>query len=141
MNARTYISVRDTMAPTPLTIDGVAPVSDAIDLMRDNQLSSLVIEKRHEGDEFGLLVVHDIAAKVICLDLSPDRVSVYEIMSKPVITVDAEMDIKYAIRLLTRFGLSRTLVTEKDELIGLVTLRDMVLSYAVPDAPPATTEA
>ena len=51
-------------------------------------------------------------------------------MSKPAVTVDAEMDIKYAIRLLTRFGLSRALVMEKDELIGLVTLRDMVLRHA-----------
>jgi CBS domain-containing protein len=50
-------------------------------------------------------------------------------MSKPVITVDSEMDIKYAIRLLARFGLSRALVEEKDKLIGIVTLRDMVFRY------------
>ena len=48
-------------------------------------------------------------------------------MSKPVVTVDAEMDIKYAVRLLVRFSLSRALVTEKDALIGIVSLRDMVL--------------
>jgi CBS domain-containing protein len=54
---------------------------------------------------------------------------VYEVMSKPVITLDAEMDIKYAVRLLYRFGLSRAIVVEDGALVGLVTLRDLVLRY------------
>jgi CBS domain-containing protein len=129
MTDQPYISVRDVMSPAPQTIDGLAPVSEAIELMREKKVSSLVIDKRHKGDEWGIVVVHDVAEKVIGLDRSPDRVSVHEIMSKPVITVDSEMDIKYAIRLLARFGLSRALVEEKDKLIGIVTLRDMVFRY------------
>ena len=97
--------------------------------MRREGTRSLVIEKRHEGDEYGLIVIHDIAEKVIAAGRAPERVSVYEIMSKPAVTVDAEMDIRYAIRLLTRFDLSRALVMEKDVLIGVVTLRDMVLRF------------
>lgn len=50
-------------------------------------------------------------------------------MSKPVLVVDADMDIKYAIRLLVRFGLSRSLVTEKGAMVGIVTMRDMVFRY------------
>jgi len=129
MTEQPYISVRDVMSPAPQTIDGLAPVSEAIAIMRDHNMRSLVIDKRHKGDEWGLIVVQDIAERVIGLDRSPERVSVHEIMSKPVITVDSEMDIKYAIRLLSRFGLSRALVEEKDELIGLVTLKDMVFRY------------
>jgi len=125
-----YTSVRDTMTPKPRCIDGLAPVSEAIEIMRKEGIRSLVIEKRHEGDEYGLIVIHDIAAKVVGQGRAPERVSVYEIMSKPAVTVDAEMDIKYAIRLLTRFSLSRALVMEKDELIGIVTLRDMVFRFA-----------
>ncbi|MHC5063803.1 MAG: CBS domain-containing protein [Planctomycetota bacterium] len=133
MTEHAYTSVRDTMTPSPRCVDGLAPVSQAIDIMREEGLRSLVIEKRHDGDEYGMIVVHDIAEKVISLGRAPQRVSVYEIMTKPAITVDAEMDIKYAIRLLTRFGLSRALVMEKDELIGIVTLRDMVLRYSEDD--------
>jgi CBS domain-containing protein len=132
MTDQPYISVSDVMSPAPHTIDGLAPVSEAIELMREKNVSSLVIDKRHKGDEWGIVVVHDIAEKVIGLDRSPDRVAVHEIMSKPVITVDSEMDIKYAIRLLARFQLSRALVEEKDKLIGLVTLRDMVFRYMAP---------
>ena len=122
-------AVSKVMTPVPKVIDGLATVRQAMDLMRTSRVSSLVIDKRHPGDEYGIVVVQDIAEKVIAADRSPDRTSVYEIMSKPVLTVDAEMDMKYAIRLLARFGLSRTLVTEGKRLIGLVTLRDMVFRY------------
>ena len=58
--------------------------------------------------------------------------SVYEIMSKPVLTVDVSMDIKYAIRILARFKLSRGLVTEQGEMVGIVTLRDMAIRASLP---------
>ena len=106
-------------------------VRDAITLMRDFGVSSLIIDRRHDGDEFGMLSVHDIAEKVIAENRSPDRTSVYEIMSKPVLTVDVNMDIKYAMRLLTRFRLNRALVTDQGAMVGIVTLRDMTLRYSV----------
>lgn len=121
--------VRAVMTPEPKIVDGLATVAEAIAQMREHGVSSLVIDRRHEGDEYGIVVVHDIAEKVIGADRSPARTAVYEIMSKPVLTIDAEMDIKYAVRLLTRFGLSRSLVTQGDKLVGLVTLRDMVFRY------------
>ena len=134
MSGSNYTSVQDVMTPSPKVIDGLATVEEAIALMRDRQISSLVIDRRHKGDEYGLVAVADIAKKVIGQDRSPKRTSVYQIMNKPVQTVDCEMDIKYAIRLLDRFGISRALVTESGNLVGLVTLRDMVLRYMAPDA-------
>jgi CBS domain-containing protein len=51
-------------------------------------------------------------------------------MTKPALTVAAEMNVKYAIRLLARFAINRALVTRDGELVGLVTLRDLVVGYA-----------
>ena len=129
MTDKSFTTVRQVMTAETRMVDGLATVSDAVALMRRHSVSSLVIDKRHEGDEYGILVVHDIAEKVIGEDRAPERTSVYEVMSKPVLTVDAEMDIKYAVRLLARFGLSRSLVTEAGKLVGIVTLRDMVFRY------------
>ena len=129
MSVATYQPVSEAMQTVPKAIPGLATVAEAMSLMRRHTISSLVIQRRHDADEYGLVVVHDIAEKVIARSRSPERVSVYEIMSKPVITVDAEMDMRYAIRLLTRFGVSRALVMEKGELAGLVTLRDLVFAY------------
>ncbi len=121
-----YVRVRAVMTPSPRRIDGLATVAEAAALMGREGISSLVIDRRHEGDEFGLVTVTDIAAKVIGANRSPARTNVYEIMSKPVLTVDADMDIKYATRFLSRFGVSRALVTEGGQLVGIVTTRDMV---------------
>ncbi len=130
-----YIRVREVMTPTPRVIDGLATVRDAVELMRKHHVSSLVIERRHDGDEYGMVTVHDVAEKVIGQDRSQDRMNVYEIMSKPVLTVDVDMDIKYAIRILTRFHLSRALVTEKGSMVGIVTLRDMAIRYPIRSRP------
>jgi len=127
MNAKQNATVGEVMTSTVKVVDGLATVKQAIELMREHQISSLVIDKRHDDDEYGLLVVTDIATKLIGYDRSPDRTNVYEIMSKPVLTVNRQMSIKYAVRLLARFGVSRALVTFDNQLVGLVTLRDMVL--------------
>jgi signal-transduction protein with cAMP-binding, CBS, and nucleotidyltransferase domain len=129
MSQHPYVKVEDVMTGNPHVIDGLATVRDAIDRMREHHVSSLVIERRHEGDEYGVVTVGDIAAHVASKDRSPERTSVYEIMSKPVLTVDVGMDIKYAIRMLNRFKLTRALVTRQGDLVGIVTLRDMVVRY------------
>ncbi|MDP6831327.1 MAG: CBS domain-containing protein [Alphaproteobacteria bacterium] len=117
------------------TIDPMTPVRDAMRVMAEHGVSSLVIERRDEQDELGLVVVSDIATKVIALNHSPDRVDVYEIMSKPALTLDIAMDIRYAVRLLGNFGLSRGLVVDHDrKLVGIVSMRDMVLAYVEHEA-------
>jgi CBS domain-containing protein len=127
--AQHYVRVREVMTPSPRVIDGLAKVSEAIELMREHHVSSLVIDRRHDGDEYGMVTVHDVAAKVIGRDRSKDRVNVYEIMSKPVLSVDIDMDIKYAIRIMSRFRLGRALVTKKGSMVGIVTLRDMAIRF------------
>jgi predicted transcriptional regulator len=69
----------------------------------------------------------DIARHVLARDRSPERVNVYEIMSKPVIAVDPSMDIRYCTRLFDDFGLSRAPVVQDRRVIGLVSYSDIVL--------------
>jgi signal-transduction protein with cAMP-binding, CBS, and nucleotidyltransferase domain len=127
MSAKAYVTTGDTMTPSPKMVHGLATVREAIEIMREQVISSVVVEKRYEGDEYGILVVTDIATKVIAKDLSPERTNIYEVMTKPVICVNKDMDIKYACRLLSNFGISRALVTDDGDVVGIVTLRDMVL--------------
>jgi CBS domain-containing protein len=129
MSKAEYVPVRDVMTPNVEMIDGLTTITDALKNMRANQISALIVERRGEEDEYGILTVKDIAEHVIEPDQSPDRVNAYEIMDKPVLSIDVKMNIRYAIRLLTRFDLSRALVLENGEAVGVVTLRDMVLRY------------
>ncbi len=124
------VKVADVMQTSLHTVDGLASVQDAIGEMSRLRASSLVIERRHPGDEYGVVTMRDIASRVVAVSRSVARISVYEVMTKPALTVTAEMNVKYAIRLLARFGINRALVTRDGELVGLVTLRDMVVGYA-----------
>ncbi len=131
MSGENSLRVRDAMTTSLRTIEAMATVADAIRTMREAQVSSLVVKRRDDADEFALLVIADIAREVIAKNRAAERVNVYEIMSKPVLTVPADMQVKYAVRLLDRYGLTRALVVgERREPVGIVTLRDMVLSYA-----------
>jgi CBS domain-containing protein len=132
MNAHETTKVSQAMTASVHTIDAMATVKDAIQAMREHGVSSLAVERRDEHDEFGLLVIADIARDVIAVNRAAERVNVYEIMSKPVVSLPTDMKIKYAVRLLVRFGLSRALVVDAErEPVGIVTLRDMVLCYGI----------
>lgn len=131
MTTHPYIKVSEVMTGPVQTIDRMASVREALRLLDEKGLSSLVIERRDDRDELGIVVISDIARHVIAENRSPDRTNVYEIMSKPVLTIDRDMDIRHAIRLLHRFDLSRGLVVDHDRtLLGIVTLRDMVVRHA-----------
>ncbi len=128
MSEKNIVKVAHVMTTKIKTIDATATVADAIAMMRDAGVSSLIAERRDSSDEYGLVVVSDIAKHVVAENRAPKRVNVYEIMSKPVLTVSADMNIRYAVRLLTQFGLSRALVVDENRApVGIVTLRDMVL--------------
>jgi CBS domain-containing protein len=134
MTDKIHVPVNEIMARTVYKVDGLATVREAITKLVEYGVSSLVVDRRGDQDEYGMIHVSDIASKVIADNLSPDRVQVFEIMAKPVLTVPAEMNIRYAIRHLVEFNRSRAAVVDHQrELVGIVTLRDMVLRYEQDD--------
>ncbi len=125
-----FVRVEDVMQDSLFMISGLASVKEAILEMQRHRVSSLMIERRHEGDEYGIVTVNEIAARVISVNRSLERTTIYEIMNKPTLTLNPKMNVKYAIRFLSQLGHRRALVTGEDGLLGFVTLRDLVLSYA-----------
>lgn len=119
--------VRDVMKTELDIVDGMLTVTEALKAMKYQDTRTLIVDKRHEDDEYGVVMFRDMAKKVLARDHSPDRVNIYEIMSKPVISVHPDMDIRYCTRLLDRFGLSRAPVLENQKIIGLVSYTDIVL--------------
>lgn len=87
----------------------------------------LIVRKRHEYDEFGLVTLADIARNVLARDRSPERVNIYEIMTKPVVHVRPNMDIRYCARLFDNLTISRAPVIKDGEVLGIVSMTDMVL--------------
>ncbi len=106
MGERRWVAVSEIMHTDVTEIDGNMTVEDAVKIMRKSGAHCLIVERRHEHDEYGMLLLSDIAKQVIGKNRAPGRVNVHEIMAKPVIWVRPEMDLRYCARLFERFGLA-----------------------------------
>lgn len=132
MSRSKLVQVKDVMKHEFDIIDGMLTVDVALKEMQHHSTKCLIIDKRDKNDEYGIVLISDIAKHVLAKDRAAERVNVYEIMSKPVITVDADMDIRYCARLFESFGLTRAPVMKEGQLVGIVSFTDMVMRSMIP---------
>jgi signal-transduction protein with cAMP-binding, CBS, and nucleotidyltransferase domain len=114
-----------------LSIDGMASAKEAAARMRSSHAAELLVAKRNDDDAWGIVTIMDLVKNIIVPGRDAENVFVYEIMTKPVITVPAEMDIRYAIRLIQRIGVNRAPVEELGDIVGMITLSSLVLNYDI----------
>ena len=120
--------VKDVMLRDTITVQGLTKVSEILEIFKkQTELQTVLVKPRNDEDVYGLVTLRDIARKVIALGKKSDEVHVYEIMSKPVLTVNANMSVMYAARFLTNFDISRAIVMENDKLVGIISLNHIVL--------------
>lgn len=125
MSEKNVVTVREVMNQRYVRVSGMDTVAEAFVHMREADARCMIVERRDENDEYGLVLHTDIVRKVIGPDRSPDRVRIYEIMSKPVLSVHPGMNIRYASRLFERFRIRVAPVVEAGEIIGIVTDLDI----------------
>lgn len=119
--------VRDVMSSEVMMINGKDTLQEGLKKMRVCCSRVLIVDKRHEDDEYGIVCMADIAKKVIARDKSPERINIYEIMSKPAICVKDTMNIRYCAQLFHRFHLHSAPVSDENGVIvGVVGYDDMV---------------
>lgn len=122
------VQVKDAMSNDIYQFaDGMLTVAEGIAIAKEHNVSALVINKRNDNDEYGLVLLSDIAKQVIAKDRSPERVNLYEIMTKPLLSVSPDMDVRYCARLFERFNIHTAPVLENNNLIGMVDYTNMVL--------------
>ena len=132
MTIQNYGPVRECMRTDVTEVDGQLDVLAALKIMKKVGATSLIVKRRDENDEYGMLLFSDIAKKVIAKNRAPERVNVYEIMAKPVLTVRPDMEIRYCARLFENFGISHAPVVENDRIVGIVSFYLLVL-HGLPD--------
>jgi predicted transcriptional regulator len=124
---KNVVRVADVMELDYAMVPGMATVAEALAILRERDAHFIIVAKRNEHDEFGIVMVSDIAKHVLARDRSPERTNVYEIMSKPALSVKPDMDIRYCARLFERFGIAAAPVIEGDEIKGIVAYDQLVL--------------
>ncbi len=127
MSDRKIVRVRDVMKTEFDLVDGMDTVADVLRNSKYPESKCFIVDMRHDDDEYGIVLLSDIAKQILAKDKAPERVNIYEIMSKPVVAVDPDMDIRYCTRLFENFGLSRTPVVDNKKLVGIIGYTDIVL--------------
>src|SRR5210317_2137707 len=93
-------------------VDGMDTVAEVLKKSIHPESKCFIVDTRHENDEYGIVLLSDIAKRVLARNKSPERVNIYEIMTKPVVSVDPKMDIRYCARLFENLGLGRAPVLD-----------------------------
>ena len=128
MSERKIVRVSAVMKTEIIMVDGLMTVEEALRIMKKADANALVVSKRHDDDEYGMLLLSHITKRVLAMNRAPQRVNVYEIMAKPIIAVRPEMDIRYCARLFENFRLSYAPVIDKSgDIIGIVSNSDIAL--------------
>ncbi len=120
-----FAKAADVMHKDVVYIDGKKTVADAIRLMREKKVSSLIVNRRGVEDAFGIVTRKDIVSKVVDPGKDPAQVKVFEIMSKPLITVSPGLQLKYCARLFHTTGIRRAVVFDGKEIIGILSNTDI----------------
>ena len=118
--------VKDIMVRGVVTISPRATVREAMRLMKSKGVKSLAVEKQHPHDAFGIVTYNNILQTIVAEEGDIDLLNVYDIYAKPALTISRELEIKHAARMMVDFDIRRILVTEDNELIGILTMNDIV---------------
>ncbi len=128
MSSEPQMKVHNVMKTQFDLLDGKLTVKEALLAMQYPETRALIIDKRSPDDEYGLVLISDIGKKILAADRSPDRVNLYEIMAKPVLSVSPNMTINNCAKLLERFSIMRAPVVDAaGTVIGVVSFHDLVL--------------
>ena len=118
------IQVKEIAKKPVVTIEGGRSAEDAAKLMVENNIGSIIVTENNKP--VGIVTERDFLKKITAKGLKASDVSVRDIMSAPLITVDAKTTIAEAADLMARRKIRRLVVTENDEIYGIITQRDLV---------------
>ncbi len=125
------MKIDEVMTKKLETIGADASVYDAIERMIDKRIRSLLVKPRDKEDVSGVITVRDIVYKALGKNLDLNKTKVGEITSKPLVCIDKGMDVEYAVSLMTKFNNTRVFVCDGKEIIGIVSLLDVMSSALI----------
>jgi signal-transduction protein with cAMP-binding, CBS, and nucleotidyltransferase domain len=118
--------VEDMMISEVVTISPMATLREAMVKMRQHQVKSLVVEKRHEADAYGILTYTTILKTIVQEDGDVDLINVYDIATKPALSVPRQLEVRHAVNLMVNFNIKRLIVSSNNQLEGILTMNDIV---------------
>lgn len=106
----------------PITLSPETTIVQAAQLMRDQRVSSVVIEQH--GALFGIVTDRDLRNRVLAAGLDPQR-SIVEIATLAPLTIDIHSHAFDALLLMARHNIHHVPVMDGDAIAGMITTTDL----------------
>jgi CBS domain-containing protein len=126
-----FAKAADVMTKNVVYIDGNETVANAIELMKEKGISSLIVNRRGPEDTWGIMTRKDVISKVVSPGRDPYGVLVFEIMTKPLVMVFPDLELKYCARLFNQAGIKRAPVFDGKEIIGILSNSNIFFAIRV----------
>ena len=118
--------VKDIMIRDVASIAPTATIREAMREMRRRDVKSLVVEKVHDTDAYGLITYTNILRTIVAEEGDIDLINVYDICIRPIISVPEMMEVKFVARLMVQLGIRRVAVLHGNDLVGLISMNDII---------------
>jgi CBS domain-containing protein len=118
-------SVREAMTPGVRTVSPAQSLTDAAEVMKEEDVGSVPVVE--EGRLTGILTDRDIVTRAVAERRDPQAVTVDEVASRELVTVEPEQDLDEALTLMARHQVRRLPVVEEGRLVGMLAQADVAL--------------
>jgi len=120
--------VKEVMTPKDklVSISTMATVRDALKLMKERKVRSIIVDKTSDNGAYGLVTFKNILQSIVAEDGDIDLLNVYDIAAIPAMGVSAQLDVKYAARMMVNSSIKRLLIIDNNELQGILTMTDII---------------
>lgn len=126
-----FAKAADVMTKNVVYIEGNETVANAIRLMKEKGVSSLVVNRRDLEDTWGIMTRKDVVSKIVDPGRDPDEIRVFEIMTKPLVMVSPGLQLKYCARLFNQTGIRRAPVFDGKEIVGILSNTNIFFAIEV----------
>ncbi len=107
-------------------ISPMAPVREALRLMKENAVRSVIVEKSSPDGAYGLVTFKNILQSIVAEDGDIDLLNVYDIAAIPAVSVSAKLNVQYAAKMMVNRSIKRLLIIDNNELKGILTMSDII---------------
>ncbi|MHB8483084.1 MAG: CBS domain-containing protein [Nitrospiria bacterium] len=119
------VKLKDIMTKNPVTVDSDRTVREAVNIMVEKKLGSLMVCKERTGEIIGIIEEANIVRDVLARDLNPYVVKVKEVMSVPFV-IDEEKSDNEASDLMSQHEVRHLAVSSNSKIVGIVSMQDLI---------------
>ncbi len=111
----------------PVTVSPSEPASGLTYKMVGNDIGAIIVVEK--GRPVGMITERDVLERVMMANKDVYGTEARDVMSKPVISIEADRSIKEALELMQKHKIRRLVATDKGTLIGIVTERRLLREF------------